>query len=215
MLTDLTLDLREDMPTLPDLPTFEAETIRTHEEHGYLARWFGTKAHQGTHVDAPAHYIKDGRTVDQIPLSTLWGPASVLDVRDASGGAVTESDLDAAAPASLSERVILVTGDVDRYFADWSYFESAAHLTEGAATWLLDRDVSLVAVDHLTDDPDDSTRPVHNALLGADVPLVEYLANTDEIVTHSTVAFCCLPLRLAGFEASPVRAVARTDDGAN
>ncbi|WP_436933817.1 cyclase family protein [Halovenus marina] len=209
MSTDLTLDLREDMPTLPDLPTFEAETIRTHEEHGYLARWFGTKAHQGTHVDAPAHYVENGRTVDQIPLSTLWGPASVLDVRDASGGAVTESDLDAAAPASLSERVILVTGDVDRYF------ESAAHLTEEAATWLLDRDVSLVAVDHLTDDPDDSTRPVHNALLGADVPIVEYLANTDEIVTHSTVAFCCLPLRLAGFEASPVRAVARTDDGAN
>jgi putative Ca2+/H+ antiporter (TMEM165/GDT1 family) len=98
MLTDLTLDLREDMPTLPDLPTFEAETIRTHEEHGYLARWFGTKAHQGTHLDAPAHYVEDGRTVDQIPLSTLWGPASVLDVRDASGGAVTESDLDAAAP---------------------------------------------------------------------------------------------------------------------
>lgn len=209
MPIDLTLDLREEMPTLPDVPTFEAETIRTHDEHGYLARWFSTKTHQGTHIDAPAHYIEDGQTVDQIPLSTLWGDASVLDIRAASGGAVTAADLDAAAPDSLCERVLLVTGDVDRLFADGSYFQSAAHLTAGAATWLLEQDVSLVAVDHLTDDPDDPTRPVHNIVLDAGVPIVEYLANTEELTAHSTVEFCCLPLRLAGFEASPVRAVAR------
>lgn len=207
MFEDLTLELSESMPTLPGLPGFEARTLRTHEEHGYLARAFSTKAHQGTHVDAPAHYVPGGRTVDELALAELCGTASVFDLRAASGAAITASDLDAARPDRLHDRVVLVTGDVDAMFAEGTYFQSAAHLTAGAAEWLLECDVSLVALDHLTDDPENPDRPVHHALLGADVPIVEYLANTGRLVEHDRIELRCLPLALAGFEAAPVRAV--------
>jgi arylformamidase len=210
MLVDLSVPLEEDMPGFPGYPGFEHEPLQTYEADGKLSHRFSTPTHQGTHIDAPAHFIPDGETIDDLPLDLFVGPARVVDLREHRGEPITAEHLADAVPGlDPGARVVLLTGDVDAKFSGPAFFEDAAVLTSSAAEWLLDRDVSLVANDFLTEGLDTPARPVHHALLGAGVPIVEYLRNADAIAEFDTVEFVCLPLSMPGFEATPVRAVAR------
>jgi len=211
MLIDLSVPLEEDMPGFPGYPGFEYETLQTYEADGKLSHRFSTPTHQGTHIDAPTHFVPDGETIDDLPLDLFVGRARVIDLRDHQGEPITAELLTDAVPDLESgTRVILLTGDVDAKFYDPAFFEEAAVLTASAADWLLEQDVSLVANDFLTEGIDTPERPVHHALLNAGVPIVEYLRNADAIAEYDTVEFVCLPLSMPGFEATPVRAVART-----
>lgn len=204
---DMTLPLRDGMQLFPGLPAFESKSSIT-EETGALTRRFTSSTHQGTHVDAPAHYV-DGPTLEEFELDRWRGEATVVDLRDRCGEEITADVLaDRAGQIRAGERLLLLTGDVDAHFGDPSFFDRAAVLTPGAAGWLVERDVGLVANDFLTEALDDPERPVHHTILGAGIPIVEYLCNADAVAEAETVAFTCFPLNLPGFEASPVRAVA-------
>lgn len=213
MYVDLSYPLAEGMGGFPGYPGFSVELLEEYEADGKLSRRFATSVHQGTHVDAPAHFVEGGATVDDLPLSLFCGPASVVDLRDSAGETITAARLDEAAPTlEPGARVLLLTGDVDARFGDPGFFGEAAVLDDSATDWLLEREVALVANDFLTESIDVPERPVHHALLGAGVPIVEYLCNADAIAGYGTVEFSCFPLRLAGFEGAPVRAVARVED---
>jgi arylformamidase len=206
---DLSLPLVEGMPGFPGYPGFEAEQLQTHDADGKVSHHLGMNSHQGTHVDAPAHFVEGGATVDALELGTLTGTARVVDLREHRGKRLTVDRLAAAAPDLDAKRVILITGDVDHRFDDPDFFDEAAVLTADAAGWLLDRGVELVANDFLTESIDDPERPVHHALLDDGVPIVEYLCNTDAVVDKTSVELCCLPLCIPGLEAAPARVVAR------
>lgn len=209
MPIDLTLPVEPGMLSFPGYPAFESEVLRTYERNGHLSHGFTTTTHTGTHVDAPAHYIEGGTTVDALDLETLVGPATVLDLRAYRGEPISRATLEAESPPlDPGARLALVTGDVDALPADESFFEGASVLTEDAADWLVEREVSLVANDFLTEGLGDPGRPVHNTVLGAGIPVVEYLCNTDEIADETRVELTCLPLALAGLEAAPARVVA-------
>jgi arylformamidase len=209
MPIDLTLPMEAGMLSFPGYPAFEAESIRTYEENGHLSHGFRATTHSGTHIDAPAHYIEGAATVDELDLDVLVGPATVLDLRSYRGEPISRDVLDAESPTlDPGARLVLVTGDVDELPPDGSFFEAASVLTADAADWLAERDVSLVANDFLTEGLEDPERPVHHTLLGAGVPVVEYLCNTDAIVDDGAVDLTCLPLSLAGLEAAPARVVA-------
>jgi arylformamidase len=209
MAIDLSLPLEEGMSGFPGYPGFEAEQLQTYDTDGKVSHHLGMNSHQGTHVDAPAHFVEGGATVDALDLRTLTGEARVVDLRGHRGERITGDRLAAAAPDLDADRVVLVTGDVDHRFEDPDFFDEAAVLTADAAEWLLDRGVDLVANDFLTESIDGPERPVHHALLGEGVPIVEYLCNTDAVVDEMSVEFCCLPLCVPGLEAAPARVVAR------
>jgi arylformamidase len=209
MVVDLTLPLDEGMPGFPGYPGFEADQLQTYDEDGKVSHHLSMNSHQGTHVDAPAHFIEGGATVEDVPLDRLCGPARVVDLRDHAGEEITSGVLAATAPALSAERVLLVTGDVDRRFYDPDFFEEAAVLSADAADWLVDRGVRMVGNDFLTEGIETPARPVHHTLLGAGVPIVEYLANTDAIAERDVVEFWCLPLLTHGIEAAPARVVVR------
>jgi kynurenine formamidase len=207
-LIDLTLPIHDGMQLFPGLPTFESESSVS-ETTGALTSRFTASTHQGTHVDAPAHYVDDGATLGELPLGLWHGEAVVVDLRQHRGEPITAAVLDDhAAHVGADDRVVLLTGDVDEQFGDEAFFDRAAVLTPGAADWLVERRVSLVANDFLTEALDDPNRPVHHTLLGAGVPIVEYLCHADAVADLGWVEFSCFPLNLPAFEASPVRAVA-------
>lgn len=209
MVVDLSLPLEEGMPGFPGYPGYETRQLQSYDADGKLSHHVSMNTHQGTHVDAPAHFVEGGATVDELSLADLCGPARVVDLRDRRGEEISADALEAAAPDLSADRVLLLTGDVDARFEDPDFFDEAAVLTADAADWLLERDVSLIGNDFLTESIRDEERPVHHALLGAGVPIVEYLCNVDAVVGETTVDFHCLPLRMPGLEASPVRAVVR------
>jgi kynurenine formamidase len=211
MFVDMTLPLADGMQLFPGLPSFESERSVS-EETGAITRRFTSSTHQGTHVDAPRHYDPDGPTLGDLGVERWFGPATVLDLRDHRGSPINAATLEATgADPDPGDSLLVLTGDVDYRFGDEDFFEEAAHFTVSAAEWLVDCDLALVGNDFLTEALDDPERPVHRTLLGAGVPVVEYLCSADTVADHDQVDFTCLPLHAPDFEAAPVRAVARLE----
>jgi arylformamidase len=158
--------------------------------------------HAGTHVDPPAHFLPGGATVDILPLDVLVGPAVVVDL--SGGGPIDAARLAAAVPGDDSgdgggRRLLLRTGAADEVpTADGA-------LTEDAARWLVERGVRLVGADTLSIEPATDTYPVHRILLDAGVVIVEGLDLFG--VTPGRYQLACLPLRIAGGDGAPARAV--------
>ena len=176
-------------------------------------------SHGYTHVDAPAHMIPGGLTLDQVPLDRFWGEAAVVDLRRV-------GDDDPITDALLAERAghvkegdiaLLCTGLGDRH-SIWTraFWQHAPWLDRSAAEWLRERGVKGVGYDFPQDQvirrlPEPALKlsdfPAHQVLLGADIVQVEYLVNLTAL-KRERVLFFALPLKLGALDGSPCRAVA-------
>lgn len=209
-MIDLTLPFREGMLIFPGHPSFESQPLEYFEGDEKRLHYFSANAHQGTHIDAPSHFIENGKMIDELDLELFFGTARVVDLRDWQGEPIDSGLLDSTIPdLEPNERLILVTGDVDAGYSNKAFFDEASFITVDGAEWLVEHEVALLGNDFMTEDvPGHPDRPVHRTLLGTGMPLVEFLCNTDTIADVETVEFACLPLRIPGFEAAPARAIA-------
>jgi arylformamidase len=163
----------------------------------------GFGSHTGTHIDAPSHFIEGAEPVDAIPLERLVGPAVVLEFADD----VTAIDASQLRSRDLgaTPRVLFRTRNsallwAPRFTPDYTY------LTPDGAEYLLQQGVQLVGIDYLSierfDSPD---HPVHRMLLQRRVVILEGLDLS--LVPPGRYELICLPLRLAGLDGAPARAV--------
>jgi arylformamidase len=159
--------------------------------------------HTGTHVDAPYHFVETGPTVDQLDLDILIGPAAVYDFRGRT--AITAEMLARAAVGSVPR--LLLRTDNSRWIRTGPLPAVPAHLTEDAARYLVDKGIGLVGIDGLTVDAPD-TAVAHAALLRAGVIILETLDLSQ--VEPGEYELTCLPLRIAGVDGAPARAILRT-----
>jgi arylformamidase len=161
--------------------------------------------HLGAHADAPSHYGLDAPAIDSRPLEPYLGRCEVVRLGVARGACVTPSDV-AASPRA--ERVLFATGtfpDPERFNEDF------AALSPELIAWLHARGVRLVGIDTPSVDPFSSKGlPAHRACLERDMAILEGLVLAH--VTPGLYELIALPLKLAGFDASPVRAVLRSVD---
>lgn len=166
--------------------------------------------HTGTHVDAPAHCIDGDTGVDALPLDALCGPAFVLDLalRATDNGPIAADEL-AAVPDACT-RLLLRTHDG----ADWRAERAPAPLglAEEAARVLVERDIALVGIDRLSIAPADAELSVHRTLLEAGIVIVEGLDLGG--VRQGEYELYCLPLKLAGADGAPARAILVERDAA-
>ncbi|MGI5127872.1 cyclase family protein [Pseudonocardia sp. CA-107938] len=167
-----------------------------------VSRW-RIGAHTGTHIDAPGHFVDGGKTVDQVDLAALIGPARVLDLTGVTS-AITAGDLERAG-LSDEGRVLLKTRNSATVLR--SPWKSAAWvgLAPDGAQLLIEAGVRCVGIDYLTiEDTDHTTKwETHQLLCGADVLILEVadLLHADPGV-YSMVS---LPIPLQGAEAAPSR----------
>ena len=160
--------------------------------------------HLGAHADAPSHYRMFARTIDEQPLENYLGPCQVMAVRVPRGSLIGSADLPGPI---LTERVLLATGT----FPDPTQFNhDFAALDPSLVKDLRSHGVRLVGVDTPSVDPFDSKElPAHRAFFEHDVAILEGLILDG--VPEGVYELIALPLRLAGFDASPVRAILRSD----
>lgn len=152
---------------------------------------FYTCCHSATHVDAPRHFIEDGKTIDQMDLSAFTGRCTVVEGE----GIITGADIERILP--MCEKMILFKGNGE------------AFLSASAAFVLQDAGIQLVGTDAQSVEKGDDTYPAHKQLLGAEIVLLEGLDLSRAAPGNYRLA--ALPLFLAGAEASPVRAVLMED----
>ncbi|MBK8189495.1 MAG: cyclase family protein [Vampirovibrionales bacterium] len=162
-------------------------------------------SHTGTHVDAPCHFLPDGQTLDEMPLSIFVGPARVFEIADPC--AITVEELEAFDWAGVS-RALFKTKNSARPWFHEPFHENFVYVSLAAADFLIARGVRLIGVDYLSVEAFDSVgAPCHKRLLGAGVALLEglYLAQA----TAGDYDLTCLPLALVGADGAPARAILR------
>jgi arylformamidase len=159
--------------------------------------------HLGAHADAPSHYGHPAPSIETRPLDLYLGPCQVIRVRAERGTRVRVEDLDSEVDA---ERVLLVTGT----FPDpTSWNEDFAALEPDLVDVFHALGVRLVGIDTPSVDLFHSKDlPAHRRFLAHDMAILEGLVLHD--VPPAVYELIALPLRLVGFDASPVRAVLRT-----
>jgi arylformamidase len=176
--------------------------------------------HGFTHVDAMAHFVAEGATIEATPLERVVGPARIFDLRDvAPNEQIGPERMAAVDPGGPEGEILLVSTGWDRQrdFGSQAFWREAPYLNRAAAEWLLARKPRAVAVDFPQDytirlllDGIVAPRPehvTHGVLLNAGVTLIEYLVNTTELRGPRTF-LCAAPLHIPNADGAPARAFA-------
>lgn len=166
-------------------------------------------ANTGTYVDSPFHRFADGKDLSELPLPSLANLPGVVVRRDPKRG--RSIDEEEFRGKDLAGKAVLVATGWDRHWRTDRYFEGHPFLTKQAAEYLVHAGAKLVGIDSLNiDDIADGTRPVHTALLGAEIPVCEHLCGLGAL-PDSGFRFYAVPVKVKAFGTFPVRAFARIE----
>ena len=203
---DISLTISLSLPVWPGDPPVKmplTESMQAGAEYN-LTR-LDISAHTGTHVDAPHHFLNDGRTVESLALDVLTGPCYVVQLPD---------DVDEIS-AEVLQRIPLAAGTTRILFGTrnsklWAqgetrFQEDFVAISEDGAEWLVEHGIKLVGVDYLSVAPYSDSIPTHRVLLQAGIIALEGL-NLSQ-VPRGFYDLYCLPLKLAGADGAPARAI--------
>lgn len=203
---DVSLVLRTDMVSWPGQPSPRIDPLnRITKGDSSNVSVLTCSDHAGTHVDPPIHFIEGANTVDKLPLETLVGPC-VVAAFDGPGH-VSAEWLDRADLPEGTERILFKT----RNSALWAdpkarFTPDFTTINASAARWCVAHRIKLVGIDYLSIEPQGPEKegyPVHMALLGANVVIVEGLDLRD--VSPGQYEVVCAPLKLLEGDGAPAR----------
>ena len=202
---DISLSITESIVVWPgDAPVRIRRTSSLEEGDSATVSRLELGAHTGTHVDAPAHFVKGGSTVEQMDLKALVGPALVVEVPDVE--ALSADVLAELAIPLDARRVLFHTRNSELWMHGREEFaEDFVAIPEDGAQWLVERGIRLVGIDYLSVAPYRKGVETHKRLLEAGIVLVEGLNLSG--IAQGSYLFVCLPLKLESVEGAPARAI--------
>lgn len=203
---DITLAVTPNLPTWPgDPPIVVEQFVKMEDGAPNNVTRIAMSAHTGTHVDAPRHFLRgDVAAVEQLSLKTLTGRVYVLELPEVDQ--ITARVLEQADIPPRTRRLIFKTRNTD-YWADptHQFKKDFVSVSTDAAEFLVERGVKLVGVDYLSVAAFDDPVPTHQILLKAGTVIIEGLKLTE--VSQGRYSLYCLPLKLAGADGAPARAI--------
>ncbi len=167
-------------------------------------------SHNGTHIDAPFHFMADGTTIDMMPLDTAIGPARVIEIKDPVSIKLKEVE-----PFDIKEgeRILFKTRNSSYAYNTTDFITDYVYCTNEVAYYLRDKKIRLVGVDYVTigsQKDEENIKIVHETLLGNGIYIIEML-NLDA-VAPGNYELICLTLRMEKGDAGPCRAIIRPID---
>ncbi len=206
---DLTHTLAEGMPVYPGTEPPTLQNANTVAQDGFAEKLLTMYSHTGTHIDAPAHMLAGGATLDQLGAGHFVGQACVLDV--AGQRLIERTFLEAHASLIEGSDFVLFHTGWSRLWGQQAYFEAFPVLTLEATRWLAGRNLKGIGFDAISVDPVGSTDfPNHFVLFRQGMISIENLTGLEPLI-GKRVLFSCLPLKIKEADGSPVRAVAILD----
>ena len=198
-IIDISLTLHPDLVVWQGDPNIELITDTTVEKDGSMNSNLRLGAHNGTHIDAPAHFIKDGFGVDKIEPQKLIGECTIIQI---DSDTITANVLHGK---NFESRVLFKTKNSERKLLDDPNFHTDyVYLTENGVEYLIEKGVILVGTDYLGIEKKSAPgHPVHTKLLEKEIVIVEGLNLVNvEAGNYDLVA---LPLKLKDLDGSPAR----------
>jgi arylformamidase len=207
-LYDLSVAVRARMPVYPGDPPVDIDTpVALAKGDAANVSRLRLGAHTGTHVDAPAHFLAEGRRVIDLPLDALIGEARVIEIPETVRAIGPEHVTDAMVAGA--ERVLFKTRN-SSFWTEERFREDFTFITPEAARALVAARVRLVGIDYLSVEMFKSANhDTHRVLLADNVIVLEGLDLSG--IAPGVYELLCLPLKLAdgAGDGAPARAVLR------
>ncbi len=208
---DITLVLgsgQVEAPPLSGVNPYARKEVFTMEDNGSCQLSNVTmNCHSGTHLDSPAHFIRGGKTIDQYPVQRFIVPAMVVEIVDKEVIRPQElKDVRINAGDALLFKTANSRRGLPEPNAPW--WDKWVYMSPEAADFCVEKEISLVGIDTFMPESPSSTleeTPIHKKLFRRDILVLENIVLRD--VPAGEYTLLCLPLRMRGAEASPVRAV--------
>jgi len=205
---NISLPLRNAMVHWPGNDPPRVELIHDVEKGARAPLWEITiSSHTGTHIDAPRHFQPDGKTIDQMPLDTMIGPARVIEIKDTE--TIKPEEL-AAHNIQPGERILFKTRNSSKAYQTDDFVEDYVYISTEAAHLLAEKKVSVVGLDYIavgSYKDIENLKEVHETLFNGGAWIIEGL-NLSE-AKAGKYELICLPLILEGGDACPARAILR------
>ncbi len=223
---DISVPLSSETPVYPGDPPVELRRLLdVARGDDFTLSALALSLHAGAHVDAPAHYVAGGASIDAVPPEVFLGPALVLDLTacartidlPALRTALAGAHAHPKAAENGAARLLLKTRNSALWRAYPGRFApSWVGLDPAAARWLVAQGARLVGIDYATIEPPPAaaartTFDTHRTLLGAGVVILEGIDLS--AVPAGSYDLVCLPLRVVGAEAAPARVLLREREG--
>ncbi|MGD2106222.1 MAG: cyclase family protein [Nitrosopumilaceae archaeon] len=208
---DLTLTISEKIPSFPGSPTPQFLNWSTIENDQYNLELLFLSSHTGTHVDAPYHFVKNGKKIHQISLNRLFGNGLLIKTRKGKDQEITKKDLldfeQKFGKIKNFSSIFFFTG-WQKNLKNNNYFLNNPGLSKSAANYLISKKINLIGIDSPSIDRGRNKQfSTHKILAKNNILIVENLSNLEKI-PRINFDFIILPLKLKNASGSPVRAIA-------
>jgi kynurenine formamidase len=157
--------------------------------------------HVGTHIDAPAHMLNNGITIDQIPLTQLCCSAHIINAQE--HGTIDTKEI-SSLPNKPGDALLIATGH-DKYWGTSNYFTQHPTLTAEAVNIIIDKKFGMLGLD--TPSPDTYPFELHKMLFKDNVLIVENLTHLTDLVNKRDIMIFALPLKCKT-DGAPARVIA-------
>jgi arylformamidase len=161
-------------------------------------------AHAGTHVDAPYHFFKKGKTIDQFPVEKFILSARVLPIQN--GVAIEPSELENVGVRPGEAVLFKTRNSTEGRIENGVFQENFVYLSARGADWCVHNGVGLVGIDYISIERFGSKNfTIHRKILSNDTPILEGI--NLKSVPEGRYTLYCFPLKIRGGDGAPVRAV--------
>lgn len=210
MIIDLTHTICPEMPVYPGTVPPVLEPAATLTSRGWRETRLSISSHSGTHMDAPAHILPDGSTLDQLPPSQFYGRAVALDVTHLEGGVITADYLkEQNGTLRTANFALFYTGWEQRWNTEAFFEDTFPVLEPAAAKYLVSCGLKGVGTDAFgVDRLSSGELEAHKILLKGGLVILENLC-LKKVVGRTDFMLMALPLKYQGADGAPVRAVAQ------
>jgi len=207
-IVDLSHTVSPNMPVYPGTEQPIFITGCSIEKIGFLEKKITMYSHTGTHVDAPAHLIKDATTLDLLAIEHFHGSALMLNFENDKSKTINVSSLEPYEKEIEKIDFLLIHTGWSKYWGTEKYFSDYTVLSLEAANWLSKFQLKGLGLDTISADISETDDyPIHKILLKKNTIIIENLINLLSLPI-SIFTFSCFPIKFEDADGSPVRAVA-------
>lgn len=205
---DLTHNICAEMPVYPDTEQPIIQKVKTFQMDGYRESKLMMSSHTGTHIDAPAHMLSNGKYLNSLDISYFIGNATIIDLSKENIRLINVDRLKSFVDKIKNVEFLIIRTGWSKYFGNEKYFEDFPSLSEESAKWLAEFKLKGIGIDAISiDDMKSTTFSNHNILMKNNIIIIENLTNLHSI-DEEYFTLSILPLKYENADGSPVRAVA-------
>ena len=200
-IIDISWPIKNDTTTYKNKNTLKIKHTKTFSKDKARESQITISTHTGTHIDAPSHFLKTGKTIDKLDLNKINSKCRVIHIKNKN--TITVEDL--KNKKIKKDEIILLKTKNSNLKQNTKFNKNFTYLTKEAAKFLTKSKIKAIGIDYLGIERDQPSHETHKILLKNNIPIIEglRLKNTKE----KTYQLICLPLNLIGLEAAPARAI--------